>query len=149
VFRLKPGAGMQRWKARVPVFSCMWLLPVWHVEPFAFLFQNLRHRAAFHAPLICNVLLPNTRVLLVVETNFLTLVIEEPLFARFADELLESLSCRVFKEWPIEFGPYAGPLRQARNGRGDAVCGRVGARTEGRTGEQWEWVLGRNRRGGV
>jgi hypothetical protein len=103
----------------------------------------------FHAPLICNVLLPNTRDLLVVETNFLTLVIEELLFARFADELFKSPSCRVFKEQPIEFGPYAGPLHQACNGRGDAVCGRAGARTEDQTREQGEWILGRNRQGGV
>lgn len=125
---------MQR-KACEPVFSGVRLLSVRHVEPFALLFQNLRDRAAFHAPLICNVLLPDTRVFLVVETYFLTLVIEEPLFARFADELLENFSRGVFEERPIEFRPYAGPLCETRNGRGDAMRGRDGAGTEGRTGE--------------
>jgi hypothetical protein len=122
-------------KARIPVFSGVRLFSVRHVEPFALLFQNLRNRAAFHTPLICNVLLPNTGVFLVVETYFLSLVIEKPLFARFTDELLENFSCGVFKERAIEFRPYAGPLCETCNGRGDAVCGRDGAGTEGRTGE--------------
>ncbi len=117
------------------MLSGMRLLTVRHVEPFAFLFQNLRNRAALDAPLICNVLLPNSRVLLVVETNLFALVIEEPLFARFADELLECFPRRVFEKWPIEFGPYARPLGEACNGRGDAVCRRDGAGGEGRTGE--------------
>jgi len=117
------------------VFSGVRLLSVRHVEPFALLFQNLRYRAAFHAPLICNVLLPNTGVFLVVETYFFALVIEEPLFARFTDELLKNFSRGVFEERPIEVGPYAGPLCETCNGRGDAMRGRDGARTEGRTGE--------------
>jgi len=82
--------GTAKWN--IPVFSGVRLLSVRHVEPFTLLFQNLGHRAAFYAPLICDVLLPDPRVLLVVEADFLTLVIEKPLFAWLADEFLEGFS---------------------------------------------------------
>ena len=111
------------------------LLPVRHVEPFALLFQNLRHRAAFHAPLICDIFLPNSRVLLVVEADLLTLVIEEPLFAGLADEFLEGFSCRVFEKWPIKFGPYASPFGETSDSRADAVRRRDGTGAERRTGK--------------
>jgi len=113
----------------------MRFFPVWHVEPFALLFQNFRYRAAFHAPLICNVLLPNSRVLLVVEAYFFTLMIKEALLAGLADELLKSISCRVFERRPIELRSYASSLSETGDGRGDAVCRRGGTGAKGRTGE--------------
>jgi hypothetical protein len=79
--------------------------------------------------------LPNSRVLLVVEADLFTLMIEEPLLAGLADELLKSVSCRVFERRPIKVGPYAGTLGEAGDGRGDAVCRRYGTGAEGRTGE--------------
>jgi hypothetical protein len=115
------------------VLSGMRLFPVWHVEPFALLFQNFRYRAAFHAPLICNVFLPNSRVLLVVEAYFFTLMIEEPLLAGLANQFLKSISCRIFERLPIKFRPYASSLSETSDGRCDAVCRRDGTGTEGRT----------------
>jgi len=117
------------------VLSGMRFFPVWHVEPFALLFQNFRYRAAFHAPLICNVLLPNSRVLLVVEAYFFTLMIEEPLLAGLADEFLKRISCRIFERRPIKFRPYASLSSETSDGRCDAVYRRDGAGTKGRTGE--------------
>ena len=117
------------------MLSGMRLFPVWHVEPFALLFQNFRYRAAFHAPLICNVLLPNSRVLLVVEAYFFTLMIEEPLLAGLADEFLKSISCRIFERLPIKLRPYASSLSETSDGRCDAVRRRDGTGTKGRTGE--------------
>lgn len=113
----------------------MRFFPVWHVEPFAFLFQNFRYRAAFHAPLICNVLLPNSRVLLVVEAYFFTLMIEEPLLAGLADQFLKSITCRIFERRPIKLRAYASSLGETSDSRCDAVCRRVGTGTKGRTGE--------------
>jgi hypothetical protein len=113
----------------------MRFFPVWHVEPFALLFQNFRYRAAFHAPLICNVLLPNSRVLLVVKAYFFTLVIEEPLLAGLADEFLKSISCRIFERRPIKLRPYASSLSETSDDRRDAVCRRDGTGTKGRTRE--------------
>ena len=117
------------------MLSGMRFFPVWHVEPFALLFQNFRYRAAFHAPLICNVLLPNSRVLLVVEAYFFTLMIEEPLLAGLADQFLKSITCRIFERRPIKFRPYASSLSETSDGRCDAVCRRDGTGTEGRTVE--------------
>ena len=118
------------------MLSGMRFFPVWHVEPFALLFQNFRYRAAFHAPLICNILLPNSRVLLVVKAYFFTLVIEEPLLAGLSDEFLKSIS-RIFERLPIKLGPYASSLSETSDGRCDAVRGRdsSGTGTKGRTGE--------------
>jgi hypothetical protein len=117
------------------VLSGMRFFPVWHVEPFALLFQNFRYRAAFYAPLICNVLLPNSRVLLVVEAYFFTLMIEEPLLAGFADEFLKSISSRIFERLPIKLRWYASSLSETSDGRCDAVCRRDRTGTEGRTRE--------------
>ena len=117
------------------MLSGMRFFPVWHVEPFALLFQNFRYRAAFHAPLICNVLLPNSRVLLVVKAYFFTLVIEEPLLAGLADEFLKSISCRIFERRPIKLRPYASSLSETSDDRRDAVCRRDGTGTKGRTRE--------------
>lgn len=117
------------------MLSGMRFFPVWHVEPFALLFQNFRYCAAFYAPLICNVLLPNSRVLLVVEAYFFTLMIEEPLLAGLADEFLKSISCRIFERMPIKFRPYTSSLSETSDGRCNAVRGRGNTGTEGRTGE--------------
>ena len=114
----------------------MRFFPVRHVEPLALLFQNFRYRAALHAPLICNILLPNSRVLLVVEANFFTLMIEEPLLAGLADEFLKSISCcRVLEMRPIKVRPYARSFSETSDGRCDAVCGRNSAGAKGRTRE--------------
>jgi hypothetical protein len=117
------------------VLSGMRFFPVWHVEPFALLFQNFRYRAAFHAPLICNVLLPNSRVLLVVEAYFFTLMVEEPLLAGLAYEFLKSISCRIFERLPIKLRRYASSLSETSDGRCDAVCRRGGTGTKGRSRE--------------
>jgi len=117
------------------VLSGMRFFPVRHVEPFALLFQNFRYRAAFHAPLICNVLLPNSRVLLVVEAYFFALMIEEPLLAGFADEFLKSISCRIFEWLPIKLRRYTSSLSETSDGRCDAVRRRDGTGTKGRTRE--------------
>ena len=119
----------------IPMLSGMRFFPIWHVEPFAFLFQDFRYRAAFHAPLICNVLLPNSRVLLVVEADLFALMIEEPLLARLSDELLKGVSSRVFERRPIKIRPDTGPLRETSDGRCDAVCRRDSTGAEGRTGK--------------
>jgi hypothetical protein len=79
--------------------------------------------------------LPNSRVLLVVETYFFTLMIEKPLFAGLADEFLKSISCRIFERLPIKLRPYASSLSETSDGRCDAVCGRDGTGTKGRTRE--------------
>lgn len=51
---------------------------VWHIESFVFCFKNkYRYRAMFHAYLFENVFLPNSRIFLVVEAYFCTLMIEE------------------------------------------------------------------------
>ena len=117
------------------MLSGMRFFPVWHVEPFALLFQNFRYRAAFHAPLICNVFLPNSRVLLMVKAYFFTLMIEEPLLAGLANELLKSISCRILERRSIKFRPYASSLSETSDGRRDAVRRRDGTGTKGRTGE--------------
>ena len=70
-----------------------------------------------------------------VEADLLTLVIEEPLLARLSDQLLKSISCRVFERRPIKVGPYACSLGETSDRRGDTVCRRVGTGAEGRTRE--------------
>ena len=117
------------------MLSGMRFFPVWHVEPFTLLFQNFRYRAAFHAPFICNILLPDSRVLLVVEAYFFTLMIKEPLLAGLADEFLKSISCRIFERRAIKVRPYASSSGETSDGRCDAVCRRGGTGTKGRTGE--------------
>jgi hypothetical protein len=79
--------------------------------------------------------LSDPRVLLVIEADLFTLMIEEPLLAGFADELLKSISCRVFERRPIKVGSYASSLGEAGDGRGNAVCRRDSAGAKGRTGE--------------
>jgi hypothetical protein len=85
-----------------------------------------------------------------IEADLFTLVVKEPLFARLANELLESFSCGVLEYWPFEFGPYASSFSETSDCGCHTVRGRISARTEGRAGEEGERIsLGRNRRGGV
>ena len=131
------------------MLSRMGLLPVGYIEPLAFLFQNFGHGAALHTPFVCDVLLANTRVLLVVEADLLTLVVEQPLLARLTNELLECFPCGVFEKWSLDFRPDTRPFSEASNGRCNTMRGRDSAGAEGRTGEKRERVsLGRNRWGG-
>lgn len=132
------------------MLSGVGLLPVGYVEPFTLLFQNLRYGTTLHAPLICYVLLPNPRILLVVEANLLALVVEEPLFARLANELLERFPCGVLENWPFNVGPYTSPFGETSDGRGNTVRGRDSTGAEARSREEGEGIgLGGNRRSGV
>jgi hypothetical protein len=125
------------------------LLPVGYIQPLAFLFQNFGHGAALHTPFVCDVLLADTRVLLVVEAYLLTLVIEQPLFARLSNQLLECFPCGIFEKWSFDFRPDTSPFSEAGNGRRDTMCGRDCAGAKARTREKRERVsLRRNRWGG-
>jgi hypothetical protein len=131
------------------VLSRMGLFPIGYIQPLAFLFQNFRHGAALHAPFVCDVLLANTRVLLVVEAYLLTLVIEQPLFTRLSNELLECFPSGIFEKWSLDFRPDTSPFSEAGNGRRDTMRGRDSAGAKARTGEKRERVsLRRNRWGG-
>jgi hypothetical protein len=70
-----------------------------------------------------------------VEADLFTLMVEEPLLARLSDELLKSVSCRVFERRPIKIRPYACSLRKTSDGRGDTVCRRDSTGAKGRTGK--------------
>ena len=99
------------------MLSRVGLLPIGYIEPLAFLFENFGHGAALHTPFVCDVLLANAGVLLVVEANLLTLMIEQPLFARLSNELLECFPSGVFEKWSLDFRPDTRPFSKASNGR--------------------------------
>jgi hypothetical protein len=103
------------------VLSRVGLLPIGYIEPLAFLFENFGHGTALHTPFVCDILLADTRVLLVVEAYLLTLVIEQSLFARLSNELLKCFPCGVLEKWSLDFRPDTSPFSKAGNGRRDTM----------------------------
>jgi hypothetical protein len=72
-------------KKYVPVFRNLEFFFGWNVHPLLFVLQDFADRAPFHTVFDGNVLLSSSGILFVIQTDLLTVYVEEPLLFVFSD----------------------------------------------------------------